>query len=93
MRTDTEIEHSALKTDAQGEPLVHRVDGKRSDSYYLDSTSGTLRGEIEQVFDIYENVYFIVIDNSTNQIGLNGRFGAGRRGEEGKERGLCLGHW
>ena len=79
-----------FETDAQGEPLVHRVDGKRSDSYYLASTSGTLRGEIEQLFDIYENVYFIVIDNSADKLGRNGRFARGVGGRRGKNGGYAL---
>ena len=29
-----------IETDAQGEPLVHRVDGRHPDSYYLNVSSG-----------------------------------------------------
>lgn len=47
-----------FETDAQGEPLVHRVDGQHPDSHYL---SGTV-GEAEQAFDFYQNIYFIVVD-------------------------------
>ena len=58
-----------FETDAQGEPLVHRVDGQHPDSHYLDGTFGTVRNEVEQVFDLYQNIYFFVIDNSTDLIG------------------------
>ena len=62
-----------FETDAQGEPLVHRVDGRHSDSHYLDETFSTVSGELEQAFDPWANIYFIVIDNSTNVIGLGNR--------------------
>ena len=54
-----------FETDAQGEPLVHRVDGQHPDSRYLSGTAG----EAASAFDIYQNIYFIVVDNSTDRIG------------------------
>ncbi len=73
-----------FETDAQSEPLVHRVDGQNSDSHYLDNTSATVREEIGQVFDLSaNNVYLIVIDNSIDAIGGAGQrvsgVGGGRR--------------
>ena len=58
-----------FETDAQGEPLVHRVDGSHPDSYYLDSTFGPVRAEVGQAFDLSQGIYFIVVDNSTDRIG------------------------
>ena len=60
-----------FETDAQGEPLVHRVDGQHPDSHYLDDPLFSAGGEIgtEQVFDLSLGIYFIVIDNSTDLIG------------------------
>ena len=56
-----------FETDAEGEPIVHRVDGKHPDSYYLYNTPGTvLNDQVNQTFDSGVNIYFIVIDNSTN---------------------------
>ncbi len=78
-----------FETDAQGEPLVHRVDGNRPDSYYLDSTF-RITVEVQRAFDVYANVYLVVLDNSTNQIGLNGRFGAGAGVKMGKNGGYAL---
>ena len=76
-----------FETDAQGKPIVHRVSGKYSDSHYLDSrTFYTVADEIGQKFDIYENIYFIVIDNSTDLIGR----AAGQGGERGKSGGMAL---
>ena len=75
-----------FETDAQSEPLVHRVDGQNSDSHYLDNTSATVREEIGQVFDLSaNNVYLIVIDNSIDAIGgagqrVSGVGGGGRNG-------------
>ena len=54
------------ETDADGEPVVHRVDGDHGDAYYLETPSShSLEGE--EVYRVYEresHVYFIVIDNS-----------------------------
>ncbi len=50
-----------IETDTKGEPIVHRVDGRRGDSYYVDDTDAI--AEIERVFDLYENVYLIVFDS------------------------------
>ncbi|MDE0396869.1 MAG: hypothetical protein OXL96_03590, partial [Candidatus Poribacteria bacterium] len=72
-----------FETDAQGEPMVHRVDGQHPDSHYLDNTFFTVLDEIEQVFDLDVNIYFVVIDNSTDLLagGVLGR--GGRRGKTG----------
>ena len=77
-----------FETDAQGEPLIHRVDGQHRDGHYFDNTLSTLStvlDEVEQVFDVRKNIYFIVIDNrkikniihdgSTNVRGVGGRRG------------------
>ena len=78
-----------LETDAQGEPLVHRVDGQHADSYYLDFPWGPVDIEIGEAFERENNnIYFIVIDNSTGSIQY-GRFGgvAGLGGEIRSYRG------
>ena len=58
-----------IETDAQGKPVVHRVDGQQSEVYYVDDTSYTVRTEIEQVFDVWQNIYFIVVDSDIDRIG------------------------
>ena len=61
------------ETDAQGEPLVHRVDGQHPDSHYFgDTPNSVVWDEIARAVDIEANVYFIVIDNSTNLIRSSG---------------------
>ena len=55
-----------FETDAQGEPLVHRVDGQHPGSYYHEPL--VIRDEI-RMFDLQENIYFIVVDAGFSQIG------------------------
>ena len=82
-----------FETDARGEPLVQRVDGQYPDIHYLDNTSRTVRDEIEQVFDVRKNIYFIVFDNSIDAIGTDGGQRAGGvGGNRGKNGGYTLVH-
>ncbi len=80
-----------IETDAQNEPIVHRVDGQHPDSLYIDTTHFSVFGEIRQKFDLgANNVYLVVIDNHISRIGLGG----GRRvhgvGSGGSKRGIAL---
>ena len=80
-----------FETDAQGEPLIHRVDGQHPDSHYLDNTFLTMSDEIEQVFDVRKNIYFIVVDNSIDAIGIGGgQIAGGTAGSRGKNGGDAL---
>ena len=67
-----------FETDAQGEPLVHRVDGQHPESHYFEKTQGVQRAlyarEIEQVFDLEENVYVIYRDIKYSGTGTGHRF-------------------
>ena len=64
-----------FETDASGEPVVHRLDGKHPSHQY---TRGPV-DEISEVFDLRSNVYSIVTD-----FGGSGCGGAGeRRGKSG----------
>ena len=76
-----------FETDEQGEPLVHRVDGQHPDKHYLDDTNGTVFEEIGQVFDLRANIYFIVVDNSTD---LTNRQAAGNGGRYEKNSGYAF---
>ena len=50
-----------VETDAKGEPVVHRVDGKHPFSHY-DNTRGTaVSDELGQAFDLDANIYFSVL--------------------------------
>ena len=75
-----------FESNAQGEAIVHRVDGERPDHSYLPGDQKIVE-EIERRFDIRKNIYWIVLDTSTA--------GAGRPDSRnwptsGKERRLCL---
>ena len=56
-----------LETDDQGDPVVHRVDGQRPDSHYLDDTWSSV-DEIRGAFDLSKSIVVVVIDNSNNRI-------------------------
>ena len=58
-----------IESDAQGKPVVHHVDGQQSEIYYVDDTSNTVRAEIQQLFDVRQNIYFIVIDSDIDRLG------------------------
>ena len=80
-----------IETDPQGEPIVHRMDGEHPDSHYLENTADSVRAEIEKKFDIYANIYFIVIDNSINGLGwFGGQIVGGVGGRVGKHGGYVL---
>ena len=75
-----------IETDAQDEPLVHRVDGRHAERHYLGGYGNDVREEIEQTFDLERNIYLIVLDNSTDSIGKSGAVG----GRTGKSSGFAL---
>ena len=51
------------EADADGEPVVHRLDGAHADRYYDHSTSSTVQREVRDAYDPANVVLFIVIDN------------------------------
>ena len=51
----------AFESDAQGEPLVHRVDGRHPFSHYDNTLGNAVVAELERTFDLDSNVYFIVL--------------------------------
>ena len=70
-----------FETDAQGDPVVHRVDGQHPDSYYWDG--GRFWDDIPPKFDFSaNNVYLTVWDNGTHLIDL-GTAGSGGGGRDG----------
>ena len=80
-----------IETDVQGDPIVHRLDGQHSDIHYTDDTENRVLDEIEQVFDVQNNIYYIVVDNSINAIRIEGRLrAAGVGGPYGKNGGIVL---
>ena len=56
------------EADADGEPVVHRLDGVHPNRYYYDRTSSTVDKEVHQAFDRDNVVLFIVIDNRAGDL-------------------------
>ncbi len=73
-----------IETDAQGVPIVHRVNGDYSDSHYKDR--GRPENEIGRAFDISSIVQLVVMDISRS---------SGGRGVGIKQRGQAIidGRW
>ena len=78
------------ETDAQGDPLVHRVDGQHPDRHYLVQTLNPVLQEIRPAFDIRANIYFSVIDYSADAINHNGVPQAGTGAPFSKNGGFVL---
>lgn len=82
-----------FETDADGEPLIHRVDGQHPDAYYHANTARDVLDEVQQTFDLQANVYFIVSDNAganASFIGVNGHLVRGTGSRSGKNGGYVL---
>ena len=79
-----------VETDSQGEPIVHRVDGRHPNRRYLDETDDTVYAEIGEKFDFFANIYLIFIDNSINAINIGDRNFAGVGDRGGKNSGFAL---
>lgn len=51
-----------FETDAHGKVVVHHVTGQFNDTFYHNATTGKVRGELEQIFDTSENIYYVAVD-------------------------------
>ena len=81
-----------FEVDAQGEPLIHRVEGQHPNSYYLEDTfTNLISTEIGQAYDLYANIYFIILDSRANRVDLgSGRQSGGFGSRRGKNGGFSL---
>ena len=62
----------ALETDAAGEVVVHRVNGRKADAYYHKETRQKVTTEVSlQRFYARKNIYVVIVDVSTEQIGAD----------------------
>ena len=75
-----------LETDADGDPVVHRVDGRHPDRHYLDGTWACVN-EIGEAFDLSKSIIVVVVDISTNRID---RTAAGSANWSSKQSGVAL---
>ena len=75
-----------VERDDEGDPLVHRVDGKYPDSHYVDGT-WSLAAEIREGFDLSKTISVFVIDISNNRVD---RKYAGQAIWSSKQSGVAL---
>ena len=65
-----------VETDKDGEPVVHRVDGRFNENYYNKNSKknpeAAVWEEIVEHFDDFQHIYFIAIDVSSEAIGKDG---------------------
>ena len=69
-----------VELDAQGEPMVHRVNGQHPDSHYVDAdhTAVTVWDETRRIFNEEVNtIYVTAIDNSIDGVKSGGRIVGG----------------
>ena len=76
-----------VEADLQGEPIVHRVDGRHPDSFYLDNPLVNVFPEVDRAFNRETNIYLIVIDNSIHRINSVTRCPRGIGSSRGKYGG------
>ena len=77
-----------LETDAQGVPVVHRVDGDHSESHYKSKTQARPGDEIRRAFDTRSIVQLIVMDISRSSSSAGIGIGIKERG-----MGIVYGGW
>ena len=76
-----------IEANAQGEPVVHRVDAQHPEIHYLEGNEHKVISEVEEKYDTGQNIYFIVLDNRTDLVGV---VASGRGGNRGKSGGIAL---
>ena len=80
-----------VETDADGEPLIHQVNGKFTEEYYYNSsTDFKIWQELLEHFDNFQHVYFIAIDLSHETLYGGKSCGAGAVSFRSSNRGLWL---
>ena len=60
-----------IETDVQGEPMVHRVDGRHPERHY---GPGDMIEELREVFDFHANIYNIILDSAAFARGRGSRY-------------------
>ena len=62
-----------FETDTHGKAVVHRVDGKFTDTYYQTDTYDRVRKEIGEQFNLSEHIYLVAIDVSSELVNDGGQ--------------------
>ena len=60
-----------IETDGTGNAIVHHVNGQHDDAYYQNPSIGGSTGAVDEIaeqFDMSKNIYYIVLDSSSNLI-------------------------
>ena len=78
-----------IETDAQGGPLVHRVDARHSFIRYDNTLGHAVTDELGQTFDLNANIYFIVLGTDAVRQG-NGAPVGGVARSMGKAGGTAM---
>ena len=69
-----------IETDPEGEPMVHRVDGRHPFSHYDNTLGNAVIAELEETFDLDANIYVIILGtDALRQSGGDPAGGVGRR--------------
>ena len=77
-----------VETDIQNKPIVHEIKGQHPESYYRDNgIQRSIHHELETKFDIFANIYLIVVE-LVNRNKIDGADGRGAR--FGKTGGMVL---
>ena len=58
-----------VETDKDGEPVVHRINGKFNDNHYQKSVEPGVWEEVVEHFEDFQHIYFIAIDVSSEILG------------------------
>ena len=77
-----------FETDTHGKAVVHHVDGKFTDAYYIDDTTRKVLKEVDEQFDRSKNIYLIAIKISND--GLDGQTACGTGFYNGAAGGFAL---
>ena len=65
-----------LETDATGKAVVHHVKGKFNDEYYhKDTHRKVIDEEVAEQFDLWANIYLVMLDVIDSPCGLGGSWG------------------
>ena len=78
-----------VETDPQGEPMVHRVDGKHPFSDYDNTLGSNVFSELQETYDFKANIYFIVLGTDALRQG-NGQPASGVGYRRTKNGGMLL---
>ena len=82
-----------IETDATGNVIVHRVNGRFADNYYQHQTTEKTLPEVFEIFKQPNNIYFIAIEIGTTFLDSSGQDHAeacGRGGLSDGQRGFTI---